>query len=444
MGDYFVRVFGDIGEGTTIFMAVIQTAIDQCSQAGGGRVIIPAGMNCLSGTLVMKSNVEFHVERGAVVLASPNREDYSNVHTHYHTAQFIADENVENIAFTGGGTIDGGGRFFIESEKPYIYVMKRGRPFTFYLIGCKNVTYRDITIRDGALWTIRLTGCQDVVIHGIRILNDLKLPNNDGIDLDHCQNVRISDCYIVCGDDCIVFKTFKGHEHFGPCENITITGCTLVSSSFAINAGCEVKNPIRNIVVDSCIIRSSHRGVGVHLSQESNIENMLFSNLIIETRYYNPAWWGAAEPIYVTAAPWTEEDDIGYVRNIRFSNILCRSENGIFLMGWKQGIIESIVFENVKICLDKWTDEPGGRQDVRPIPGEKDGLAEGVYDYPTAGFYLKNAKDVVLRNCEVVWGERRPEYYRYALESHNVENLNLENFKGEAAHPDKSEAIFIE
>ncbi|MCM8900082.1 right-handed parallel beta-helix repeat-containing protein [Caldicoprobacter algeriensis] len=444
MSDYNVRNFGAVGDGKTNDSVAIQKAIDYCNKAGGGRVIIPAGMTCLSGTLVMKSNVEFYIERGAVLVASPNVQDYSTVHTSSHIALFKADDNVENISFTGGGTIDGGGRFFIESETPFIYVMKSPRPFTFYLIGCKNVTYRDITIRDGALWTIRLTGCQDVVIHGIRILNDLKLPNNDGIDLDHCQNVRISDCYIESGDDCICFKTYKGYERFGPCENITVTGCTMVSASFAINAGCEVKNPIRNIVVDSCIIRSSHRGVGVHLSQESNVENILFNNLIIETRYYNPSWWGAAEPIYISAAPWTEEDNVGYVRNIRFSNIICRSENGAFVMGWKQGIIEDIMFENVKIYLEKWSDEPGGRHDIRPIPGEKNGFAQGVYSYPTAGFYLKNAKNVTLRNCEVVWGKTRPEYFRYALESHNVKNLSLDNFKGEAAHPDKSEAIFIE
>ncbi|MGI5852285.1 MAG: glycoside hydrolase family 28 protein [Clostridiales bacterium] len=437
--------FGAIGDGKVNDTSAIQDAIDSCNKAGGGRVIVPAGYTFLSGTLKMRSNVEFHVERGAVLFASPDPNDFSQVTPHdRRIALFVAEENTDNIAFTGGGIIDGSGRHYVESKTPAIYRMMRRRPYTFFLIGCSNVTYRDITIRDGAVWTIRLTGCRDVVITGVRILNDLMVPNSDAIDLDHCQNVRISDCHIESGDDCIVLKTYEGYEQYGPCENITVVGCTMISASFAINLGCEVKNPIRNIVVDSCVIRNSHRGVGIHLSEESNIENVIFSNLIIETRYYDPAWWGAAEPIYISAAPWTEEDEVGCVRNIRFVNIMCKSENGVFVYGWNQGIIEDILFENVRIVLDKWTDEPGGRHDIRPIPGEKDGLKEGVYDYPTAGFYLKDASNVTLRNCEVIWGENRPEYFRYALESHSVENLILYNFIGDAAYPDKNEATFIE
>ena len=139
--------------------------------------------------------------------------------------------------------------------------MKPERPFTFFLLGCHNVTFRDITIRDGALWTVRLSGCDDVLIHGVRIDNDLKLPNNDGIDLDRCRNVHITDCHIVSGDDCIVLKTCAETAAYGDgCENIDVRGCTLMSTSIALCVGCECMAPMRNIIFDACVIRPAIAG----------------------------------------------------------------------------------------------------------------------------------------------------------------------------------------
>ncbi len=439
MGDYNILDFGAVANGTVNNVEAIQRAIDTCSSSGGGRVIIPADGVFSSGRLEMKSNVELYVERGAVLAASGNAEDFAPKDGEVRRRIFIYAKDAENIAFSGGGIIDGSGRLFVESDDKYIYTMKRGRPYTFFLIGCKNVTYRDITIRDGALWTIRITGCQDVVIHGIRIYNDLKLPNNDGIDIDHCKNVRISDCYIEAGDDCIVMKTYQGFEEYGPCENVTVTGCTLICTSFAINLGCETRNTMRDMVFDSCVIKASHRGIGVHLSDQADVENIIFSNMVIETRIFHDRWWGKGEPIYVVAIPWTEEHGIGRVRNIRFNNILCRSENGVFIYGCDQDRIDGILLENVRVELDKWSKWPGGLHDLRPSPYKPE-----IYEHPTAGFFLKNARNVTLRNCEVAWGENIPDYFRHALESHNVENLKLENFKGESAHPDLYEAMLID
>jgi hypothetical protein len=317
--------------------------------------------------------------------------------------------------------------------------MPQQRPFTIFLIGCKKVTFRDITLRDGALWTLRLSGCQDVLIHGIHIDNDLRLPNNDGIDLDRCQNVRISDCHIVSGDDCICLKACQETEGYGPCENITVTGCTLISTSSALILGAECREPIRNVIFDACVIRSSHRGLAVHLSEASDIENVLFSNMIVETRLFHDRWWGRGEPIYITAVPWTENHQIGHVRHVRFVNVLCRSENGAFIQGWRPGLIDDILLEDVRIELDKWSRWEGGQQDIRPSPGE------GILVHPTTGFYFKNASNITVRNCQVAWArEGLPAYYSHALESHQVENLVLENFKGTAAHPEHNQALMIE
>ena len=450
MADFNIRGYGAIGDGVSNNAAAIQAAIDACTTSGGGRVIVPTavtGSVYLTGTITLKSNVDLHIERGAALEASGDAADYRaatldplpgapGISSLSDSITFITAHHASNIAITGGGVIDGGGRKFIAEKLPNIYRMKRQRPFTVFLVGCTNITMRGIVVRDGAVWTLRFSGCDDLLIDGIRIDNDLKLPNNDGIDLDHCRNVRIANCHIVSGDDCICLKTCSDAGDFGPCENITVTGCTLVSTSTALILGCENHQPMRNIVFDSCVIRASNRGLGIHMSYESVMENVLFSNMVIETRLFDTAWWGAAEPMYVTVAPWTEADTIGLVRHIRFSNVLCQSESGVVIYCPEAGHIEDILFENVRVELNKTSKWEGGYLDLRPMPGE---------DMPKralSGFRLENARGVTLRNCEVAWGENRPDYYHHALEAVNVADLKIENLKGVSADPVKYAAVW--
>jgi len=442
MTTYNILDYGAVGDGQVDDTAAIQRAIDTCTTAGGGMVLLPAGRTYLSGTVRLKSNVELHVERGAVLQGSSNLADYTvklvvgalsggeKLAGQAGANMLITAEYAENIAFTGGGVIDGAGRFFVAEDLGYIYRMKEGRPFTFFLLGCKNVTFRDITLRDGALWTLRLSGCEDILIHGMRIDNDLKLPNNDGIDLDRCRNVRISDCHLVCGDDCIVLKACEETAAYGKgCENVTVTNCTLMSTSSALVVGCECREPMRNIVFDNCVIQSSHRGMAIRLSEASDVENVLFSNIIVETRIFHEKWWGRGEPIQVVALPWDDQRGIGRVRNIRFVNIVARSENGIYIEGWTPDRVEDILLENVRVEIDKWSKWPGGQFDRRPCP---DG---DLPTHPTTGVYIKNATNVILRNVEVTWGQNCPDYFGEAIEVHGVNDLVLDGFKGCSAKP---------
>ncbi len=447
MTDYNPLDFGAIGDGAANDAAAIQAAIETCSNGGGGRVLFPAGKTFRAGSLVMKSNVELHLEAGAALQASPNAADYPRQlsagaltggavdENHPGEILFITAEGAENIAFTGLGVIDGGGRFFVEADLGYIYRMKPRRPFTFCLLNCRKITFRDLTIRDGALWTVRLSGCDDILIDGIRIENDLKLPNSDGIDLDRCRNARISNCHIISGDDCIVLKTCQETATYGDaCENIVVSNCTLTSTSIALCVGVECRAPMRDILFDSCIIKGSHRGVAVRLGEGSDIENVLFSNMIIETRRFHHAWWGSGEPICISAVPWDAERDIGRVRNIRFVNLLCRSENGVYLEGWMPDRVQDILFENVQVELARHSKWPGARYDRRPCSSDWAANPEaGFLFQPTDGFCLRNAQNVTLRHCAVRWGENPAEEYRHALSSVGVSGLRLEAFSGEAA-----------
>ncbi|MCH8218408.1 MAG: hypothetical protein IH892_16745 [Planctomycetes bacterium] len=128
---------------------------------------------------------------------------------------------------------------------------------------------------------------------------------------------------------------------------------------------------------------------------------MIFAKITIETRPRGPRWWGKGESIYVTAIPLTDKTELGTIRNVTFSNILCRGESGVFIHGWQGGHVEDVTFENVQIQIDKWTEWPGGFYDTGP------GIGAGVYASLIAGIHCRHARDLAFRHCRVVWGKNR-------------------------------------
>lgn len=455
MTTYNILDFGAIGDGCFNNASVIQQAIDTCSQNGGGRVVVPAGGVFVTGPFDLKSHVELNLEPNATLRASTDEALYTQTpfRNRSEGSIWIGARDARNISITGAGIIDGRGSAFMASEEPthYNYKMENGvdlRPHLLTLIGCHNITIRDVTFKDAAYWCIHPAGCTDVLIQGVRVLNSLKVRNCDGIDIDHCRNVRITSCYIESADDCICIKNRRDFDEYGPCENITVTGCVLTSTSCAIKLGSENMDAMRNLIFDSCVIRATNRGVGIQNRDEGSIENVIFSNIIIQGRLFADVWWGKAEPIYVTAfkrAPGTRfrfpegetEGRVGKVKNIRFINILCQSENGVYVSGCDDSRIEDLLFENVRVEINKTTTYRGGLYDRRPCD------VPGIIERRSAGFYLNQADEVTLRNCKVVWGPNRPDYFGHAAEAHDVNGLKIDYLKGTAAHPERDEPIHI-
>lgn len=411
--DYGARL-----DGSTSDRAALQAAIDAAHAAGGGTVVVPAGRKLMSGSIQLKSRVTLHLEPGSRLVASTERADYLD-------RALIQALDAEDIAITGEGTIDGRGVAFMKEELPHIFRPADWRPRLIIFEGCRRVRVRDVTLRDSPSWTLHLAGCEDVTVHGISILNHLKIPNCDGINPDHSRNVRISDCHIEAGDDGIVLKSTRAYERYGPCESITVTNCTITSSSAALKIGTETVGVIRDVVFSNCVVRNSHRGVAIVLRDEGSIENVLVENLVIETRLLHPDWWGAAEPIYISARPRSAGGRLGTVRGLRFRQILARGEGGVFVEGSPGRPIEDLRMEDVSVDWSRAGGRLEGRIDVRP-PESLGTTVEGV-----AAFRVRGVNDVRLRDIRVRWPAVRPEG-AVAVEAHG-EGVVVEGLREDSA-----------
>jgi hypothetical protein len=458
-GVFNVLDFGARGDGTNDDTAAVQKAVDACVRRGGGQVLLPGGKTYLTGAITLGTGVDFHLERGAVLKGSARWQDYGTA------GALIFAKDANGISISGDGVMDGndtavwkkladetaGGDVNKPGWWPQSFcgvwwpfgraagdkTLSPGRPMQIILIGCSQVRLRDFTIRNAPSWTIHTVGCEDIAITGISIRNSWDVANNDGIDLDHCRNVRVANCHIDTADDGIVIKNTPNFASYGRSENITVTGCTIASRSCALKIDEVYTTPgVRNVVFDACTIFRSNRGLCIQSRDIGDIENVLFSNMTIETQVQPEKWWGAGEPIHISHLPRNGSAPLGHVRQIRFSNLLCKGENGIYLRGCKEQPIEDVVFDNVRVEVGKTGSVRGGFYDDRPATMLSGGVFTGIYTNRIAGIHADFTRGLILRDTRVTWGEKE-DFYGAALESRHAENLNLENFSGESAQPGK-------
>lgn len=435
--------FGAKGDGRTNDTQAIQRAIDACAQQGGGTVLLAPGKTFVSGTIVLKSYVDLRLEDGSTLRASGDRDDFRAL------GSLIFAHNADNVAVSGNGTIDGNFHAFLKDRVdggykvvqpflgPYdpLYGLDHrnppdGRPRMILLVRCKGTRLRDFNIVDSPTWTIHPLGCEDLDISGITIRNSVEVPNCDGLDIDHCRNVRVDNCDIQAGDDCIVLKTSRNFDSFGPCENIAVSNCVLTSSSAGIKIEPEGRDAIRMAAFSGITISKSNRGIAVFNRDHALIENLIFSNMNITTELKPAMWWGAAEPVQISNVPRSPGMTGGIIRNLQFNNFICLGESGLYIHGWKDCPIDEVTFNNVSLTLQKTSKTAGGFYDLRP--GD---VAGGLYRHAIAGVYCEQAQNLTFTDVSVDWKRPLPAYYGAALEAHHIQNLSLSNFRGHGAHP---------
>lgn len=437
--------FGAIGDGVALDTLALQTAIDTCGKGNGGQVTLRAGHTYLSGSLRLRPGVIIHLEAGSILLASDNYDDYAHHHlvgqvtkgvvaeTVLPQRAFIVGYQAPGCGITGQGTLSGHGRGFIDSPGEHIHTMRapRGgrfqyleRPYTVFLIDCDSAVFKDIHLDDPAFWAIRLTGCDNSVITGITLTSDMKIPNADGIDIDRCENVEISQCRITTADDCISIKSCAGTSIYGDTTNIRISDCVLETLSGAITIGTESAGLIANVTAQRCEVRNSHRGFAVRAREGGLIKNVVFRDSHLLTFAFSPVWWGHGEALHVTAFRWSEPEQLGEgnpertlfgeIENVAFQNLTITTEAGALCWAQHRGLIRGVTFTNVKLSLVQHSPWPH-RIDLRP----NDVLP--TVNRPHNAFDIFNSGGVTLSNVQVLWDQKSRDNYGEAIRSEESE-----------------------
>jgi polygalacturonase len=330
---YNIVDYGAKNDTSQLSTEAINNAIAACNSKGGGRVVIPAG-NYKSGTIVLKSNVELRFESGAVLYASTDTSDITRRAQPAYRSQkdpggwyaLLYAEEETNIRITGYGTIDGQGARQIPRSPSGGDL--DGRPRNLLFISCSNILVDGITMLNSGIWNQHYLNCDDVQISNIRVYNHCNR-NNDGLDIDGCRRVVVSNCIIDSDDDAIVLKSTGK----AGCENVVITNCIASSFTNAIKCGTESTGGFRNINIGNCIVKRSISkvppifgrtnigisGISLEIVDGGIMEGVQVHDIVIEETEC---------PIYVRLGnrarkhiPEAPAPPLGIMRNISISNI---------------------------------------------------------------------------------------------------------------------------
>ena len=320
---------GAKADGKTLNTTLINHTVDRLSQAGGGTLFFPAG-TYLTGAIRLKSNITLELEAGATLLFSDNFDDYLPFMEVRHEgvmmksfSPLISAMDAENITIKGEGTLDGQGKaWWTEFFRIYVDLEKKGmrelnkyqplwerendvealyaetnedwhgtlkrrffRPPFIQPVRCRRVRIEGVKIINSPFWTVNPEFCDNVVVTGVTIHN-VPSPNTDGINPESCRNVHISDCHISVGDDCITLKSGRDAQarRLGvPCENITITNCTMLSGHGGVVIGSEMSGSVRKVTISNCVFDGTDRGIRIKSTRGRGgvVEDIRVSNIIM-------------------------------------------------------------------------------------------------------------------------------------------------------------------
>ncbi len=289
--------FAAKADGKTFDTHAFQSAIDACTKAGGGIVDVPPGQYLVT-PFVLASNLNLHLEAGAVIRLTPNPDDYNLVNGLYDSAITLRDGH--DIAITGAGTIDGqGARFWkelpLKGTDPMIWQWLPHRPALIMLTNCTNILVQGVTLTNSPMFHLLPMQCKNVTIQGIHIKAPAISPNTDGIDPSG-QNYLIENCTIDTGDDCIAVKAGGMLDAAHPsCENFLIQNCTFLHGH-GMSVGSETSGGLRNMLVRNCSFTGTDAGIRIKSSRNRGgpVEYVTYENLtmhnvknsILITSYY--------------------------------------------------------------------------------------------------------------------------------------------------------------
>lgn len=414
--DYNIVNYGAVNDTTQLSTAAVQKAIDACSAAGGGRVVVPTG-NYKIGTIILKSNVHMHLEQGATLYGStdlkdylPMKTDYVSLRTQTETIQLIFADKATNVVIDGFGTIDGRGRSFKKLSWNDEGIT---RPHLLRFIQSSDITLRDITLKNSGCWMQHYLACDRVKIDGIKVFNRNNY-NNDALDLDGCHEVVVSNMFADSDDDAITLKSTSPRL----CENIRIADCVVSSHCNAIKLGTETNGGFRNINISGIVVKPSYdqkekffgqwigsSAISLEIVDGGVLENVNVSDITIE---------GTESPIFVRLAnrargykegvPVTK---VGKINGIHLSNIQIRNAGsmGCSITGIPGHEVENVWLNNITIHHKGGVTAADMAKINESIKDEKEKeYPESTMwgNLPAKGFFVRHARNIKFNNIEVI------------------------------------------
>jgi len=427
-----IKDFGAVGDGVTDNTKAFNNAIEQ-----GGKIIVSAG-KFLTGPIRLKSNVNLRLEKDAIIVFNDNFDNWPAVKSRWEGVECfgyspcVYGEYLTNVSITGAGIIDGSGQAWWKEfkrrktsgqtkpesnrDKEFAKLNENTdlsdcggggigsfffRPQLIQFNNCSNVLLDCFTTRNSPFWNTHLLYCKNVTVNNVTFQNPQDGVNGDGLAIDSCDGVKVSDCTFDVNDDCCGFKSGIGKDGMRvnkPCQNVVVRNCKMLRGHGSIVMGSETAGGIRNIEISDCVFNGNDRGLRIksRRGRAGTVENITLDKItmngvgcpVVMHLYYECG----AKPEEIAAIsdrnqrPVTETTPC--IRNIKITNVTAENAQtaAAFLLGLPERPIENILFENVKIAMAK---------DGKPA---RPAMAFGVKEMQGQGIVAEYVKDFVQRN----------------------------------------------
>ncbi|RTL47507.1 MAG: glycoside hydrolase family 28 protein [Sphingobacteriales bacterium] len=436
---FTITDFGAIGNGQALNTNAIQHAIEACSKAGGGTVLIPSGL-WLTGPITLKSNINLHVSTGAVVLFTPDRNSYPIIPASKNTTKnFIVQPPIygyqlKNVAITGGGILDGSGEAWrpvkkskvseiqwkhflsvggvlnkdgqiwrpseaaMNGEKYLKSIRKKEaltaddflpardfiRPKMVVLVDCDKVLIDGPTFKNAPNFVMNPQHCTNLVIRNVQVNNEYWAQNGDGIDISSCKNVMIYKCTVTAGDDGICMKS-SGEKIPGVPElaNVIMADCIVYHAHGGFVIGSNTDGGMQNIFVNNCSFIGTDMGVRVKSNagrggtvKDIYVQNIYMANIVNEAIGFDTYYEDMPAGKEKSTLHEQSMDKVPNFSNFYFQNIYCNgAAKAISIKGMPDALIRQLHFKDMVIAAK-------------------------------SGFACENATDLFLKNVHIVTGKQ--------------------------------------
>ena len=442
-GIYNVKTYGAFGDGKNLDSKAIDKAIDAAANAGGGQVYLPGG-DYLSGSIHLKSNVSIYIEQGATIIATDQdpgtaydqEEQTVNMvyqdsgHSHFHNA-LLWGENIHDVSILGPGKIWGKGLI-----KDYKKGSKEANK-SLVLYNCRNVLIKDITFFHAGWFAILTTGVDNLTIDNVKMDT-----NRDGMDIDCCRNVHVSNCTVNSPyDDGICLKSTYALGFFRATENVTITNCIVSGydeGSFLdgtykredkqayrtgrIKFGTESNGGFKNIAISNCVFDFC-QGLALETEDGGLLQDVTISNITMRDI--------TSAPIFLRLGArmrGPQGTPVGELRRVSINNIRVYGSNpalSSIISGIPGHDIQDLELNNIRIYYDG-----GGKVlDTKVPENEKNYPEPNMFgNMPAYGFYIRHVAGLKIRDVEVSFLKDDP---RPAFIFDDVKGIDMHNVKGQ-------------